>query len=164
MKDHHPDNEKEKTSENPQYFWGLWGRDFIKRPGRKIYEPIPDRPKDDRQHDSPNPFPVRIRRDFLDLAMVLSGWVISVLTLGIIGVYTYYAGGQWIEMRRAANASAQASCTATQALRDSEYSSIQTLYQMQAQTDAQQTAANAALESSNEIKVSNSQSVKAFSE
>jgi len=153
MENHDPQNEKEhagskeQPNQNFDYFWGFQGHDFIKHPGGKIYEPIADRPKDKRNDDSPYPLAIRVKRDFFDLAVIVCGWLISLVTLCVIGAYTYAAYGQWEEMRKATNAATDASQTAACALSENRWQFDNTLRQMQGQTSAQQEAANASRES-----------------
>jgi hypothetical protein len=59
------------------------------------------------------PLGVFIKRDWFAFIVNL---IISIGTFIIIATYTYYAGGQWTEMRKAANASVDASRTAACAL------------------------------------------------
>ena len=147
MENQKPQDEQENPSDNPEHFWGFWGYDFIKRSDGKIYEPVTERPRDHGQNNTPSPAAtIKIKRDFFEWVMAISGWVVSVLTLGIIGVYTYYAGGQWEEMKKAAKASTDASQTAICALEENKRQFQSTLDQMKDQTKAQFASVNTAKE------------------
>lgn len=90
------------------------------------------------------PVSVGIQKTWFDVALNITGWIISLATLLVIGFYTYYAARQWHEMKRAADASATAANTAACALDESRRQFKDTLDQIKAQTTAQQGAANAA--------------------
>jgi|GEM_PF-3807286 len=143
MENENPQGEEKDPRKSPEYFWDFRGHDFVKPPDAKIYEPMPGRPNDDRQTNSPKPISIAIKRDFFEWVMLISGWCISVLTLGIIGVYTYYAGGQWEEMRKATKASTEAANTAACALSENQRQFQKTIMEMGEQTKIQGRAATA---------------------
>src|SRR5271157_701338 len=73
-----------------------------------IYKPISNAPNDkssDYQISPILPLGVRVRRDWLEWVIAVCGWLISLITLVVVGTYTYYAYGQWQEMKKAAQAS-----------------------------------------------------------
>src|SRR5580704_13728915 len=107
MEDKIPNEKEKETGNYPQYFWNFRGYSFVQTSEGKIYEPIADRP--DSQSDSKGdlallPVTVKIKRDTFDIAIALTGWLISLATLSVVAIYTYYAGGQWVEMQKATKA------------------------------------------------------------
>jgi len=120
------------------------GTTFIFNSERNIYEPLTQRENHDGKKSSYEispvfPIGVKIRRDFFDVA----AWLVALATFVVVATYTYYARGQWEEMRRAANASMEASQTAACALDENRRQFRDTLVQMQGQTDAQKGSASA---------------------
>jgi hypothetical protein len=142
-------DDQEDSSDDSQYFWGFGGHDFIKRPSRKVYEPIRYRPNDERSTDQPVPVPIRVKRDFLDWAAIVAGWIISLGTLLVLALYTYYTRGQWHELIKATNASTEASQTAACALAENERQFNLMFGQIKTQTDAQVTSGNATKRAAN---------------
>lgn len=118
---------------------------FVRDPATGIYLPEGVREQSDcdklqRKAYERGPLEVKVRTDWIP---VILSFVVSIATLIVVSIYTYEAGQQVIESRRAANASAQASDVAAQALRESEMTAFYTLWQMGNQTDAQEEAAAA---------------------
>lgn len=144
MDNEKPKNEQERSGNESQYSWGFRGRDFIKRPNSKVYEPIRYRPNEQCNTDSPAPTTISVKRDFLELACMVAVWAISLVTLLILGLYTYYTGGQWHELIKATNASTLASQTAACALTENERQFDLMFGQIKKQTGAQVTSGSAA--------------------
>lgn len=158
MADNEAKQNQKYRSDGTKYFWDYRGYDF-KRSKRGIYEPVGYRPGHDAAYRSTQgSVPISITKSWFDLALAVSGWLISLATLTVVGLYTFYAGGQWLEMRKATRANTEASQTAACALEESKQQFRDTLGQMQSQTTAQQTAATA----SQHAAASTSQQLEAF--
>jgi hypothetical protein len=133
------EKQKDTPKDHPEYFWGFQGVDYVKPPEGLIYEPMANRTNN--QSDQKDDVAIKIRRDGFDFA----GWVISLVTLLVVGVYTYYAGGQWQEMIKATHAAKDAASISALALQSSQDEFLSTLQQMQAQTGAQVQSAQATI-------------------
>ena len=144
MKDNERPDHKQDSDRDTQ---NLLGYTFVRGPDSPIYKPISDGEDDDRDRYQISPIlplGVKVKRDGFDVSVAVVGWIISVATFVVIATYTYYAGQQWVEMKKAAQASADASNTAALGLQSSQLQFLATLKQMQAQTDSSYTNAGAA--------------------
>ena len=124
------------------YFWDFKGINFARNPDTKIYEPISNR----SDHNGENKG--HKTSEWFEMVLKISNWVISIVTLAVVGTYTYYAGGQLREMIAATQASQSAASTAACALEENKRQFQDTLTEIQKQTLAQQKAANASLSAS----------------
>lgn len=97
------DNRKkhQNNSNDDEYFWQFRGIDFVRRSKSCIYEPIPTGSQQEK-HTGPEPkvplVLVRNEKSWFEVSIAFAGWLISLATLGVIGIYTYFAGGQWEQM------------------------------------------------------------------
>jgi hypothetical protein len=93
-------------------------RDFTLDQHTGIYKPKSNNGENECPHcDQPirrhPPLSVEIKRDMPAYILAFLAIIISAATLLVVATYTYYAGGQWHEMIRAANATKQAADAAT---------------------------------------------------
>jgi hypothetical protein len=113
MDQHPPEDNKDHPKHDFQF-----NRDFVLNNKTGIYEPESQQGKT-KCSNEPHvvnilaPLPVEMKRDRLSILFAFLAIVISVATLLVIATYTYFAGGQWHEMIRAANASELAAIAAS---------------------------------------------------
>jgi len=119
------------------------GFSFVWHSDKGIYTPVSGEENDasPRKKNIESPvFPIRVRRDIYDVV----GGIIALATMIVIGMYTYYAGGQWNEMIKATKAATKSADVATCALNENKRQFTQMFGEMQRQTGAQSRAADAA--------------------
>jgi hypothetical protein len=95
-----------------------------------IYKPNSAKQKPEKETPDPGSGPstplfTNHGTDYSALTVAIISALISAITLLIIGIYTYYAGGQWREMQRTAQAATDANRIANSALKQSIRTNIQ---------------------------------------
>src|SRR5207244_4799825 len=115
MGDIDDNNNQDQVKHNP--FW-LDGHTFVYDPISKVYKAESERQNEQGREEgyrvSPVvPIGVVVKRDWLAF---ITSLLIGLGTFIVVARYTYYAGGQWDEMRKATVASTKASETAASAL------------------------------------------------
>jgi len=66
------------------------------------------------------PIRVEVARDRLLVALTIVSIAVSLVTLGVVAKYTYFAGGQWDEMKKATKATEVAACAAMSSAKTAE--------------------------------------------
>ena len=112
---HHPRHDDEYSPN--QYLKNVDDR-FVFDDRRGVYVPKITKAHEVGEQHPTNTGPVshvrvEFARDRVVVVLTVATILISLATLYVINKYTYYAGGQWEEMRRATKATEAAACAAT---------------------------------------------------